>query len=62
MENKKSKKINEVNEIHYVTVTVDERVYKKGFYNRSWLIQSEQHIATIIHHHTLEKNDSMNTH
>lgn len=48
--------------IHYFTVTVDESVYKKGFYNRAGLISLEQHIATIFHHHTLGKNDSMKGH
>lgn len=49
--------------IHYFTVTVDERVYKKKrFYNRSGLVHLGQHIATTVHHHTLGKNDSMNAH
>lgn len=57
--------INEINEIYYFTVTADEQVYKnqnKRFTDRSGLVCLGQHIATIVHHHTFGKNDSMNTH
>lgn len=48
-------------QIHYFTITVDEQVYKKGF-TTDLCRHSGQHIATIDHHHTLRKNDSMNAH
>lgn len=35
---------------------------KKGFYNRSGLVHLGQHIATIVHYHTLGKNNIMNAH